>query len=295
MEEQRKAVRKMQVYIKEHLREPVSLRTLAQAVSYSPWYARKLFIRYIGMSPAVYIRRLKLSDSALRLRDDNCSILEAALDSGYESEDGYQRAFRREFGCNPREYANSPVPLWLFAPYFICETERKQNDMSKFRTVFIQLIEKPARKVILKRGIAASNYYEYCEEVGCDVWGLLKSIRSLSGEPVCLWLPRALRDPAANEYVQGVEVEAEYSGVVPEGFDVISLPASQYLLFRGEPFEDEDFEEAIGEIWEAEKKYDPAFIGYQWDDSAPRIQLEPVGERGYIELMPVKALKASLQ
>ena len=35
-------------------------------------------------------------------------------------------------------------------------------------------------------------------------------------------------------------------------------------------------------------RYDPAVIGYAWDDGNPRIQLEPRGERGYIELRPVK-------
>lgn len=29
-------------------------------------------------------------------------------------------------------------------------------------------------------------------------------------------------------------------------------------------------------------------IGYQWDDSNPKIQLEPIGTRGYIELLPIK-------
>ncbi len=38
----------------------------------------------------------------------------------------------------------------------------------------------------------------------------------------------------------------------------------------------------------AMERYDPAVIGYVWDDSNPRIQLEPRGERGYIELRPVK-------
>ncbi len=31
-------------------------------------------------------------------------------------------------------------------------------------------------------------------------------------------------------------------------------------------------------------------IGYEWDDTNPRIQLEPRGERGYMELVPVKKL-----
>ena len=117
---------------------------------------------------------------------------------------------------------------------------------------------------------------------------MLSSIKSISGEPVCLWLPRELRNPASNEYVQGVEVEEDYNGPIPEGFEIIDLPSSTYLLFRGEPFEDEDYVAAINEIWNAEKKYNPEFIGFEWDDKNPRIQLEPIGKRGYIELVPVK-------
>ena len=73
----------------------------------------------------------------------------------------------------------------------------------------------------------------------------------------------------------------------PDGFDVIELPEAEYLQFQGEPYEEEHFGEAIGAVWNAIEKYDPAVIGYQWDDSNPRIQLEPKGERGYIELRPV--------
>lgn len=278
----------MQNYIKEHLQEAISLEDLAGVSSFSPWYARKLFIKYLGITPASYIRRLRLSESALRLRDESCHILDVALDMGFGSADGYQRAFRREFGINPREYATSPVPIWLFTPYPVMNNERKGKKMSETRTVFIQVIEKPARKVIVKRGVKATEYFAYCEEVGCDVWGLLKSMKSISGEPVCLWLPEHLRKPVTNEYVQGVEVETDYRGPVPDGFEIIDLPAATYLMFRGEPFDDEDFENAIMEIWNAEKKYDPEFIGYKWDDRNPRIQLEPLGKRGYIELVPVK-------
>ena len=292
MEEQRRAVRRMQDHIREHIEEEITIGDLARAASFSPWYARRLFIKYVGMTPAVYVRRLKLSRSALKLRDEECQILDVAMDMGFGSVDGYQRAFRREFGCNPKEYSLSPVPIWLFTPDLIIEKERTKSTMSETRNIFIQVIEKPARKVIIKRGIKATEYWSYCEEVGCDVWGLLTSIKSISGEPVCLWLPKHLRKPAANEYVQGAEVEADYAGPVPEGFEVIDLPAATYLLFRGEPFAEENYEAAIGEIWEAEKKYDPAFIGYTWDEKNPRIQLEPRSERGYIELVPVKAVEA---
>ena len=294
MDEQREAVRKMQDYIREHIQEEITIEDLAKVSAFSMWYARRLFQKYLNMSPAVYIRRLKLSKSALRLRDEQVTVLDVAMDMGFGSVDGYQRAFRKEFGCNPKEYSSSPVPVWLFTPYLIENKSIKERNVSEMnenkeiRNIFIQVIEKPARKVIIKRGIKANEYFSYCKEVGCDVWGLLTSIKSISGEPVCMWLPKHLRKPVTNEYVQGVEVESDFSGSIPEGFEIIDLPAAKYLLFRGEPFAEEDYVQAIGEIWEAEKKYDPAFIGYEWDADNPRIQLEPRGERGYIELVPVK-------
>ena len=158
------------------------------------------------------------------------------------------------------------------------------------RNVFIQVVGKPARKVILKRGVKADNYWDYSTEVGCNVWGLLASIPSISGEPVCLWLPEHLRSPKENIYVQGAEVDIGYDGVVPEGFEVIELPASEYLMFQGEPFAEADYGKAIQEIWDAERKYDPSLIGYAWDSGSPRIQLEPIGSRGYIELAAVRKI-----
>lgn len=160
--------------------------------------------------------------------------------------------------------------------------------METVKSVFVQVIEKPERKVLIKRGIKAADYFAYCEEVGCDVRGLLQSIKSISGEPVCLWLPEKLIAPGTSEYVQGVEVPVTYDGVVPDGFDVIVLPAAKYLMFKGEPFAEEDYCKAIEDVQTAISKYDPAVIGAQWDSSNPHIQLEPVGTRGYIELLPIK-------
>ena len=209
----------------------------------------------------------------------------------FKSVDGYQRAFYREFGCNPGQYAQNPIPIHLFTPYGIKSIKGgKEKPMTNVKTIFIQMVDKPERRVIIKRGVKATEYFSYCEEVGCDVWGLLKSIKSISGEPVCLWLPKNYIAEGTSEYVQGVEVPTNYSGVIPDGFDIIDLPASKYLMFQGEPFEEEYYAEAIEQVWEAIKKYNPSIIDYKWDDLNPRIQLEPIGTRGYIELLPIKKL-----
>lgn len=280
----------MQDYIEAHLEQEITLSHLAKESLYSPWYSRRLFQTYTGSTPAEYIRRLRLSKSARRLKNERCRVIDAALDLGFGSVDGYQRAFYKEFGCNPGEYAKHPVPITLFLPYGVKFRALRKDvlDMEKLQSVFIQVLQKPDRKVIVKRGIQAEDYFAYCEEVGCDIWGLLSSMDSLCGEPVCLCLPKADRKPNTSVYVQGVEVEADFDGVVPDGFDVISLPASEYLMFQGEPFREEDYSEAILALRYAMDRYDPTVIGYEWNDESPRIQLEPRGERGYIELRAVK-------
>ena len=288
MKEQIEAVQRMQDYIDEHLHENIALADLAKASLYSPWYSYRLFIQWINMTPADYIRRLRLSKSALKLRDECVRIVDVAYEFGFKSVDGYQRAFFREFGCNPKEYASHPVPIYLFRPYGIKYSAiEKENVMENVRNVFIQVIDKPKRKAIIKRGVQASDYWTYCQEVGCDVWGLLLSIKSISMEPVCLWLPKQYIKPGTSEYVQGVEVSVDYDGPIPDGFDIIELPAAKYLMFQGEPFQEEDYCQAIDEVQASISKYDPSIIGYSWDPANPRIQLEPVGARGYIELAAV--------
>lgn len=290
MKEQVLAVQRMQDYIEVHLEQEISLSQLAKASLFSPWHSYRLFQVYTGLTPTKYIRRLRLSKSALRLKQEDCRVIDVAYDLGFGSVDGYQRAFRREFGCNPGEYAKNPVPIILFIPYGVKfrEMRKEVSDMENLQSVFVQVIQKPERKVIIKRGIKAEDYFPYCEEVGCDVWGILTSMDSLCGEPVCLWLPEAYKKPNTSTYVQGVEVAADYNGKLPEGFDIITLPAAEYVMFQGEPFQEEDYCEAIVAVQQAMNRYDPSVISYAWDDTNPRIQLEPRGERGYIELRAAK-------
>ena len=290
MKEQVEAVQRMQDYINLNLSENITLAGLSKAALFSPWYSYRLFKQYTNLTPADYVRRLRLSKSALRLRDEACKISDVAFDLGFGSVDGYQRAFFREFGCNPSEYAIKPIPLYLFTPYGVKyrELRKETKTVENLRNVYIQMIEKPVRKLIFKSGIKASDYFTYCEEVGCDIWGLLTSMKSINGEPVCLWLPEQYRKSGTSIYVQGVEAAVDNDETIPDGFDVIELPAAKYLMFQGEPFEEENYCQAIEEVQAAIKKYNPSVIGYNWDDTNPRIQLEPIGIRGYIELCAVR-------
>jgi len=193
------------------------------------------------------------------------------------------RLFVEKLHMTPADYIRRFTPYEV--KYLI---PRKEKKMENVKNIFIQMIEKPERDVIIKRGITAKDYFAYCEEVGCDVWGILTSIKSISGEPVCLFLPKCMIPSGTSEYVQGVEVASGYSGPIPDGFEVIHLSAGKYLMFQGEPFAEENYCDAIEQVQMAIDKYDPSVNGFSKDLKSPRIQLEPIGTRGYIELLPIK-------
>lgn len=295
------AVNRMQIYIKDHLREKISLASLARAAGYSPWYSEKIFKDLTGKTPFGYIRAFRLSQAALTLRDGTGQdrIFDVALDYVFDSHEGFSRAFSAKFGISPNKYRQNPPPVALFMPfqvrdYYLYLEKRRNEKMEKnvpANTVFVQVIERPARKAIIKRGIEATEYFQYCEEVGCDVWGILTSVKEALYEPAGFWLPQAWIPEKTSRYVQGVEVPADYRGEVPDGFELIEMPPCRMMIFQGAPFADEDFGEAIGELWDVIDRYDPKLYGFAWaPEEGPRFQLEPRGYRGYIEGRPVKAV-----
>ena len=166
------------------------------------------------------------------------------------------------------------------------------SDPMPVKTIFTQVVERPGRKLILKRGVNASHYYEYCQEVGCDIWGILTSIRGALYEPVGLWLPDRFRPAGTSRYAQGVEMPLDYSGPVPDGFELVELPPCKMMVFQGDAYDDSRFEAAILEVQQAIEKYNPELYGFRWaDDESPRFQLAPMGYRGYIEARPVQSVK----
>ncbi|HWI64530.1 MAG TPA: AraC family transcriptional regulator [Symbiobacteriaceae bacterium] len=299
MREKVDAVQRMQDYIESHLGAQITLEQLAAAGGYSPWHATRVFKEIVGIPPSEYLRARRLSQAALQLRDTADRVLDVALDAAFESHEGFTRAFSERFSLTPEQYRKGAHPLALFLPRsardFFLHTSKGGCDMTeqtRTTTIFVQAVERPARKLILLRGQKATDYWGYCEEVGCDVWGTLTSVKGALNEPLGMWLPENLRTPGTSVYAQGVEMPADYAGPVPEGMEIIDLPSSKYMIFQGEPYDDEQMGQAIAQVWRAMENYKPELYGWEWaDEMGPRFQLAPLGERGYIEGRPVREAK----
>ena len=99
MDERVLAVQKMQDFIEKNLYKEITLLDLSKVSLFSPWYSYRIFKEYIGLIISDYIRKLRLSKSALKLRDNRTKIIDIAFEMGFKSVDGYQRAFQKEFNC----------------------------------------------------------------------------------------------------------------------------------------------------------------------------------------------------
>jgi len=166
--------------------------------------------------------------------------------------------------------------------------------MSNENTVFVQIFYRPKRKLILKRGYEASNYYEHGEEVGFHFWRVLSNIKGAIYEPAGFWLPENLRIQGTSKYVLGVEVPFDYKGSIPNEMEIITLEECTYLIFQGPSFLPDMMEQAICEMEGTIENYDPTVYGWRWaDEYAPKIEYDPKPERGYIFARPVKAIKSN--
>jgi len=94
-------------YIENHIAEKLHARVLSDVAGYDEDYFRRVFRNAIGVPPARYVERRRLSHAALHLRNSLRSVSNIALDFGFASHDSFTRAFRREVGCTPSEFRAS--------------------------------------------------------------------------------------------------------------------------------------------------------------------------------------------
>jgi AraC-like DNA-binding protein len=302
----RDAVQRMKDYIEEHITEPITLRMLADAANYSPWHADRVFKELTGQTPFEYLRAVRLSRAAARLRDTDAKIVDVALDFVFGSHEGFTRAFSKQFGMTPQHFRKHGSPIKFLTPEQVrghhLTLQKGANimpdDWSTFvqvihRPVFVHVIDRPERKLILKRGVKATHYYEYCDEVGCEVWDVLCSIKEALYHPIGMWMPDNLRTPGTSLYTQGVEVPADYAGEIPEGFELIDLPPCKMMVFQESESEGEPPWDLIAHAMET---YDPKIYGFEWaDEDMPRFQLPLADYRGWIGARPVRELSVKSQ
>lgn len=291
------AVGKMQKYIDIHFDEEITLDDLCRASGYSKFHCERIFKELTGKTPFQTIRALRLTKAAKTLIASGEKVVDVALDNGFDSHDGFTRAFTRRFLITPQKYRQEAPPVNWFVHYpvqaYYTMKEGKPMQENKFtKFVTVTAVQRPKRKLILLRSVNATDYFSYCEETGCDWEGIFNSVSEKFDAPALLTLPKNCVRAGTGCIASGVEVPFEYGKTLPEGYEIIDLPPCTMLYFQGSPYEDEnDFGMAIESLWEIMEAYDPTQYGFRYaPELAPYFNFGADCKTGAKMALPVEAI-----
>lgn len=111
-------------FIGKHLDEELTLDQLSRVSCFSKYHFHRLFTAHTGLSLQQYIRWLRLKRAAHQLivcKDS--TIIEIALNAGFESHESFTRAFKQTCGLNPREFRlEQSWQMWEKSPYCLSKT-----------------------------------------------------------------------------------------------------------------------------------------------------------------------------
>ena len=92
-----------------------TLDEMAGGAHSSPFHFSRQLTRFAGEPPVAMRRRVMLERAAWQLRQGG-SVTDTAFEAGYESVEGFSRAFHRAFGHVPSAAAGTTASHWLPAP-----------------------------------------------------------------------------------------------------------------------------------------------------------------------------------
>lgn len=91
-------------YIEEHLDEKLELETLAKVAGYSKYHFCRIFQAYTGENVTEHISRLRLQRASIKISDKKKNLLNIAIECGYQSQSGFNRAFGKMFLHRPKDF-----------------------------------------------------------------------------------------------------------------------------------------------------------------------------------------------
>lgn len=233
-------------YIDSHITEELDETKIEQITGTSIYHFRRLFSLLAGVTLGEYIRNRKLSNATFDLLHEGMSVTEVAFKYGYESVDGFSRAFKQWAGISPSE-VNQEVNLKAFPKLSFQLTIQGGTDMD------YRIEDKDAFKIV---GVSKRVPLQF-EDENQEIIKLAQSIteeqrvkmRSYANvEPFQVvnasynFDENRMEEKGSLDHMIGVmtTIESDF-----KGFDVVEVPALTWAKFscRGE------FPKVMQETW----------------------------------------------
>ena len=212
-------------YIEDRLFEPLDVTGLAELAGLSTFHFIRVFTARVGSSPMAHVRSLRLIAAARRLTEaDPPTLVDLAFDCGFDSQEGFTRAFRRAFGVPPGRFRRGAIAhmenvlMPLAAPPNL--------------TMSSGPVAKPALRIAGPVDLFSPETVAGIPQMWLRLTPRLPLPGQASGDTfgVCMAAPD--QPEGCMRYMAGAPLTPD--APTPPGFEVVDLPARPYLVFRQE-------------------------------------------------------------
>ena len=248
-------------YIEGNITEDIDLNHLANIACCSTYNFQRMFAFITEISIVEYIRRRRLTLSALELQHSDIKIMDLALKFGYESPVSFARAFQAVHGITPSEAKKPNTVLKAFPRMTF------QIIIKGVREMNYRIVKTPPFQVFGLEGIISTiNDESYFPHVGA-IWNEFNNGQADS-KYERLFLDAGEARPSFFDTmftrsdicrIHGLmnykQIDATtygymlWSFVTPEsktdGYQIIDIPASTWAVFPSDPDDDRD----VGTVW----------------------------------------------
>ncbi len=219
-------------YMEAHVTESVDYDIIARQMNVSAFYFQRIFTMVCGFPPSEYIRCRRLTLAGSELLGGDVKIIDTALKYGYDSPEGFSRAFTRFHGVTPNTTKKGNVTLKSFSPLKITITLKGGKSMN------YKIIEKEAfcvlEKVETHSVVTDENKYEIS-----DFWDKAKAdgtvqtlVNSLAdGKKNLMGICYGdAADGGTFEY--SIAAECNENCTIPAGYRMRNIVAGTWIVFE---------------------------------------------------------------
>jgi len=213
--------------IERRLKENINEEDLADKYSISAGYLRRLFMFTFGLPIGTYIRSRKLAASIEDILHTDMNILDIALEYGFEHEQSFIRAFKRQFKVTPGYLYRNRCILEITPPLHLFDSN-KLDDGLFFGPEIVMM---PQFHVVGKK------FRIPCRDVASTMYGINQFNEAKIRIPdtinpgvlICI---ATEAEPDADYWYQMPSVQVKSMNNIPDEFDRFTFPSSLCARFR---------------------------------------------------------------
>jgi len=270
-----KGIQRAIQYIEDNILSDLDVNDIAKEAYISSFYFQKLFLMLSGMTLGTYIRNRRLSLAAVEIQSGDSKIIEIAMKYGYDTPEGFARAFERFHSVLPSAAKAKGAKVNSLSPLSI-------KVSLEGGSVLTYCIEEMKSFRLLGKTIRHGEGYEAPADLWhrCHADGTTKELTKYSTSPGRELI--GLTDGSSFDgKTQLYYVATIYDkDAIPEGYVVKDIPARTWIKFMCRDLTERHAE---AEIWQ--RIYSGYFPTSDYVPNEYQMVVNPAGDGNYPEVM----------